>query len=87
MTAPLLNNAACVVFIVSGQDKALPVKAVLEGRYEPQQLPAQLIRPETGKLIWLLDSAAASLLRTDGQALVSSEGLQSSLSEPISDLI
>jgi 6-phosphogluconolactonase len=87
MTAPLLNNAACVVFLVSGQDKALPVKAVLEGRYEPQQLPAQLIRPESGKLIWLLDSAAASLLRTEGQASVSHEDLQSSLSEPISDLI
>jgi 6-phosphogluconolactonase len=87
MTAPLLNNAACVVFLVSGQDKALPVKAVLEGRYEPEQLPAQLIRPESGKLTWLLDSAAASLLRTDSQALVSPEELQSTLSEPISDLI
>jgi 6-phosphogluconolactonase len=87
MTAPLLNNAACVVFLVSGQDKALPVKAVLEGRYEPEQLPAQLIRPESGKLTWLLDSAAASLLRTDSKVLVSPEDLQSSLSEPISDLI
>jgi len=57
-----LNNAACVVFLVSGQDKALPVKATLEGRYEPQQLPAQLIRPKSGKLIWLLDSAAAASL-------------------------
>jgi 6-phosphogluconolactonase len=87
MTAPLLNNAACVVFLVSGQDKALPLKAVLEGRYEPQQLPAQLIRPESGKLIWLLDSAAASLLRTESHALISPEDLQSSLTEPISDLI
>jgi hypothetical protein len=72
---------------VSRQDKALPVKAVLEGKYEPQQLPAQLIRPKSGKLIWLLDSAAASLLRTEGQALVNPEDLQSSLSEPIPDLI
>ncbi len=87
MTAPLLNNAACVVFLVSGQDKALPLKAVLEGRYEPQQLPAQLVRPESGKLTWLLDSAAASLLGTESQALVDPEDLQSSLSEPISDLI
>jgi 6-phosphogluconolactonase len=87
MTAPLLNNAACVVFLVTGQDKALPLKAVLEGRYEPQQLPAQLVRPESGKLTWLLDSAAASLLGTESHALVSPEDLQSSLSEPISDLI
>jgi 6-phosphogluconolactonase len=87
MTAPLLNNAACVVFLVSGQDKALPLKGVLEGRYEPQQLPAQLIRPESGKLIWLLDSAAAGLLRTDSHALVHHEDFQSSLSDPVFDLI
>jgi 6-phosphogluconolactonase len=87
MTAPLLNNAACVVFLVSGQDKALPVKAVLEGRREPQQLPAQLIRPESGKLIWLLDSAAASLLRTESHALVNPEDIQSDLLGSISDLI
>ena len=87
MTAPLLNNAACVVFLVSGQDKALPLKAVLEGRYEPQQLPAQLVRPESGKLIWLLDSAAASLLGAESQTLVNPEDPQSSLSEPIPDLI
>jgi 6-phosphogluconolactonase len=87
MTAPLLNNAACVVFLVSGQDKALPAKAVLEGRYEPQQLPAQLICPESGKLIWLLDSAAASLLRTKGQAIVNPEDLHSDLLDSTSDLI
>jgi 6-phosphogluconolactonase len=87
MTAPLLNNAACVVFLVSGQDKALPLKGVLEGRYEPLQLPAQLVRPESGKLMWLLDSAAASLLGPESQTLVNPEDLQSSLSEPIPDLI
>jgi len=87
MTAPLLNNAAFVVFLVSGQDKALPLKGVLEGRYEPQQLPAQLVRPESGKLTWLLDSTAASLLRTECHALVNPEDPQSPLSEPISELI
>ena len=46
LTPPVLNNAACVIFLVSGEDKALPLKAVLEGPYEPEQLPAQLIRPE-----------------------------------------
>jgi 6-phosphogluconolactonase len=63
MTPPILNNAACVVFLVSSEGKALPLKAVLEGHYEPEQLPAQLIRPEHGRLLWLVDRDAASLLQ------------------------
>jgi 6-phosphogluconolactonase len=63
MTPPILNNAACVVLLVSGEDKAWPLKAVLEGHYEPEQLPAQLIRPEHGRLLWLVDRDAASLLQ------------------------
>ena len=62
MTAPLLNNAACVMFMVHGPDKALPLKAVLEGPYEPAQLPSQLIRPLHGTLLWLVDESAAGLL-------------------------
>lgn len=62
MTAPVLKNAACVIFLVSGEEKALPLKAVLQGRYEPSQLPAQLIRPDHGRLLWLVDQAAARRL-------------------------
>ncbi|MEM2890493.1 MAG: 6-phosphogluconolactonase, partial [Candidatus Hadarchaeum sp.] len=65
LTVPVLNHAACVIFLVSGEEKALPLKAVLEGRYEPQQLPAQLIRPDPGELLWLVDQAAARLLQRD----------------------
>ena len=62
MTAPLLNNAACVLFMAHGQDKALPLKAVLEGPHEPAQLPSQLIHPAQGTLWWLVDESAAALL-------------------------
>ncbi len=62
MTAPVLNNAACVMFMAGGQDKAQPLKAVLEGPYEPAQLPSQLIHPVNGKLLWLVDKSAAALL-------------------------
>lgn len=65
MTVPVLNNAARVIFLVSGEEKALPLKAVLEGRYEPSQLPAQLIRPSHGRLLWLVDQAAAQSLQGD----------------------
>ncbi|MBZ5628192.1 MAG: 6-phosphogluconolactonase [Acidobacteriia bacterium] len=62
MTAPVLNNAACVMFMAHGPDKAQPLKAVLEGPYEPAQLPAQLIRPPNGTLLWLVDESAGGLL-------------------------
>jgi 6-phosphogluconolactonase len=63
MTAPVFNHAACVIFLVGGEDKAAPLKAVLEGDYEPLQLPAQLISPREGRLLWIVDNSAARLLK------------------------
>jgi len=63
-TAPLLNAAATVLFMVGGADKAPALKAVLEGPYEPAQLPSQMIRPEQGRLVWLIDSAAGAMLKS-----------------------
>jgi len=62
LTAPAVNNAALVIFMVAGADKALALKAVLEGPYEPEQLPAQLINPKNGNLLWLVDAAAGGIL-------------------------
>lgn len=56
------SNAAEIIFMVTGADKALALKAVLEGPYEPEQLPAQLLQPKNGKLLWLVDAAAGSML-------------------------
>ena len=62
MTAPVASNAALVIFMVTGADKALALKAVLEGPYEPEQLPSQSIAPTNAKLLWLVDPAASSML-------------------------
>jgi len=62
LTAPAVNNAANVIFMVTGADKAPALTAVLERSYEPDQLPAQLIQPTNGSLLWLVDTAAGSLL-------------------------
>jgi 6-phosphogluconolactonase len=59
-TYPVLNRAACVELLVGGIDKAPAVHEILEN---PQSgLPAQRVRPTEGKLVWLLDRAAASAL-------------------------
>lgn len=62
LTAPVLNNAANVLFLVSGEAKAAAVKQVLEGPHDPEEFPAQLIQPLKGQVLWLLDEAAARLL-------------------------
>jgi 6-phosphogluconolactonase len=64
LTAPAANQANRVIFCVTRADKALALKAVLEGPYEPEQLPAQLIQPVKGNLLWLVDQAAGSMLAT-----------------------
>jgi len=61
LTLPALNAGADVMFLVTGAEKAEPLKQVLEGSpVEP--LPAQWIRPERGVLYWMFDAAAATRL-------------------------
>ncbi len=62
MTPTLINRAACVVFVVNGEDKAAPLAEVLEGPPDAERLPSQLIRPSPGELIWLVDRHAAAKL-------------------------
>jgi 6-phosphogluconolactonase len=59
-TYPVIDNAACVAFLVSGKDKAEILREVLEN--EQADLPAQKVSPSDGKLLWLVDRAAASSL-------------------------
>ncbi len=62
LTSWVINLAALVVFLVAGQDKAEVLQKVLEGPREPALFPAQLIRPPSRRLLWLVDREAASLL-------------------------
>ncbi len=63
-TAPFINQAAQVAFLVSGADKAQVLEEVLEGPYQPDELPAQLIRPAGIHPLWLVDKAASHKLST-----------------------
>ena len=62
LTVPVLNHADLVVFLVGGHEKAEALKEVLQGDRQPDRFPAQLIRPDPGKLLWIVDRAAARLL-------------------------
>ena len=62
LTPPILNRAACVIFLVAGADKASALAAVIEGPRDPDRFPAQLICLARGNVLWLVDRAAASKL-------------------------
>lgn len=59
LTFPVLNAAACALFLVAGAEKAKAVKAVLA---DGALSPAGMVRPADGRLVWMLDRAAAAKL-------------------------
>jgi 6-phosphogluconolactonase len=61
LTFPVLNNAAEIIFLASGADKADMLHRVLDGDNTPP-FPAQLVQPKDGQLVWMLDAPAASRL-------------------------
>lgn len=63
MTAPLINLAHNILFLVTGIAKAATLQKVLTGPYLPDNYPAQLIKSATGSLTWFTDEDAASLLK------------------------
>lgn len=65
LTAPVVNLAHRIIFLVSGNDKAGAVANILSDNYAPDLYPAQVIKPVNGELYWFLDKAAASMLKND----------------------
>lgn len=61
-TPGLLRNAATVLFLVGGHDKAEVLPHVLEGPAEPDRYPSQGITARDGETLWLVDRAAAAKL-------------------------
>ncbi|RZK80809.1 MAG: 6-phosphogluconolactonase [Pedobacter sp.] len=62
-TAPLINKAKNIAFLVFGESKAEAIKHVIEDdNKKPSLYPSQLIKPFDGHLTWFIDQEAASLL-------------------------
>uniref|UniRef100_A0A7V4XRQ5 6-phosphogluconolactonase n=1 Tax=Acidobacterium capsulatum TaxID=33075 RepID=A0A7V4XRQ5_9BACT len=66
LTWPVIVEARDLFFLIAGKDKADPLQRVLEGPYDPETLPSQLIQPRSGKLLMLLDKTAAANLPAPG---------------------
>ncbi len=62
LTAPAINSARDVLFLVTGAGKAGRLREVLRGGRDPSRLPSQLISPAGGALSWYVDRAAAAKL-------------------------
>lgn len=63
LTLPILNNAAQILFLVTGQAKADVVSEILRDGEKKRQFPAGLISPIQGNVTWLIDQEAAGKLK------------------------
>jgi len=62
LTAPLINEAEWIAFLVFGDSKKNAMEEVIRGDKNPDEFPAQLIAPEEGELHWFTDEAAGAKL-------------------------
>lgn len=62
LTGRAINNAKKIIFIVTGENKSKVVSDILNKNTGWEKYPAGFINPGNGKLIWLLDKAAAGLI-------------------------
>ncbi|XP_021667343.1 probable 6-phosphogluconolactonase 1 isoform X1 [Hevea brasiliensis] len=62
-TLPVINSASNVAVVVAGEDKAEAVHLAIDDVVpDCPPLPARMVQPTKGKLVWFLDKSAASKL-------------------------
>jgi 6-phosphogluconolactonase len=59
LTPLVFNSTREVLFLVTGEGKAVTLSRVLSDVSDQKQYPAQRIQPTDGQVIWLVDEAAA----------------------------
>lgn len=60
LTKTIVNRSAKIAFLTTGTAKAHALKEVLQGAYNPDLYPSQVIKPVSGELHWFVDEAAAA---------------------------
>jgi len=64
LTAPIINKADYITFLLYGAGKAEAVRHILEDERNIEEYPAQLIKPIKGELHWFMDDGASSKLKS-----------------------
>lgn len=64
LTGKVINNAAQIVFLVTGKSKAEMVDTIINKKNDFEKLPASFVNPQNGALLWMLDEESASLLNS-----------------------
>jgi 6-phosphogluconolactonase len=67
LTLPAINNAAHIIFLVSGEEKAETLQAILQDEAQPKRFPVQFVNPTHGTVLWLVDRQAARVLSTSSE--------------------
>ncbi|MDP2036535.1 MAG: 6-phosphogluconolactonase [Ignavibacteria bacterium] len=62
ITGEVINSADQIIFLVTGDSKAKMIDTVINKKNDFEKLPASFVKPKHGKLIWMLDEAAANLI-------------------------
>ena len=60
ITGRIINHAANVAFLVTGESKAVKVGEIIDERGSFKSYPANLVHPLKGNLYWFLDEAGAA---------------------------
>jgi len=63
LTLPVINSARQVIFVVAGSEKASIMAKILAPAAGCPPLPAQLVQPAQGRLLWYIDQGAARHLQ------------------------
>ena len=64
ITGKIINHAATVAFLVTGESKAAKVAEIIDKKGNFKNYPASLVSPNTENLLWFLDEVAATKITT-----------------------
>lgn len=69
---PVINSASNIAIVAVGEENAMAARLSIltdnEEKFDASSLPARLIHPDNGKLVWFLDALAASALNDNDGA-------------------